>query len=357
MSLWDTLSGAGGGADRLRPLLEQMTGAVTTSTETDEFGTWDVTSVTQSVTSIPGLDLTSGGLGGSGSLLQLRDPNVTVAVGDLQAPASGWRVVITAPLAAIRVPGLVGAKLDARGQLIPDPAFPEVTFVVPQLRVRVMQLSGQAVAVKLLSSATSSGGGTEDIYEFVRMEPPYALIGPGSTLGFAYRTAVLDLSGEAAPSGLPPEARVQPAAWQGLFLPEVRLFVSPSGLEGVAVSAGVRNLWIGVGEHQGVTGVFEAEVVNRGGSPRILVSFRGAGGRYVPDPGMGTAMLPENSEIVVDTEGGIAPVGITITVGSGGVVTDDRAPVTTPATGTVTITVTADDGGPAPAVVRTITAA
>ena len=38
MSLWDTLAGAGGGSDRLRPLLEQMTDTVTTSTETDEFG-------------------------------------------------------------------------------------------------------------------------------------------------------------------------------------------------------------------------------------------------------------------------------------------------------------------------------
>lgn len=355
MSLWDTLSGAGGGADRLQPLLEQMTDTVTTSTDTDEFGTWDVATVTQSVTGLPGLDLATGGLGSGGSLLQLRDPNVTVAVGVLQAPASGWRVIITSPLAAIRVPGLVGAKLDPQGQLIPDPAFPDVSFVVPQLRVRVMQLAGQSVGVKLLSSATTSGGGTEDIYEFVRMEPPYALIGPGSTIGFAYRTAVLDLSGEAAPTGLPPEARVQPATWQGLFLPEVRLFVSPGGLEGVAVSAGVRNLWIGVGEHQGITGIFEAEVVNRGGAPRIHVSFRAVGGRYIPDPGSGTAALPESSEIVVDTEGGIAPVDISITVGGGMPVTDDRAPVTTPATGTMTITVTADDGGPAPATVRTIT--
>ncbi|WP_127473873.1 DUF6603 domain-containing protein [Microbacterium sulfonylureivorans] len=357
MSLWDTLSDAGGGADRLRPLLEQMTGPITTSTDDDEFGTWDVSSVTQSVTAIPGIDLATGGMGGSGSLLQLRDPNITVAVGELRAPDSGWRVVITAPIAAIKVPGLVGAKLDPQGQLIPDPAFPDVSFVVPQLRVRVMQLSGQSVAVKLLSSATSSGGGTEDIYEGVRMEPPYALVGPGSTLGFAYRTAVLDLSGEAAPSGLPPEARVQPAAWQGLFLPEVRLFVSPSGLEGVAVSAGVRNLWIGVGEHQGVTGIFEAEVVNRGGAARIRASFRAANGRYIGDPGTGTAMLPENSEIIVDTEGGIAPVVISIAVGSTAAVTDDRAPVTTPATGTLTITVTADDAGPSPAVVRTITVA
>ncbi|GAA3907308.1 hypothetical protein [Microbacterium invictum] len=354
MSLWDSLSGEGGGADRLRPLLEQLTDAVTTSTETDEFGTWDVVSVTQSLTDLPGLDLTTGGLGGAGSILELRDPNVTVAVGTLPAPASAWRVIITAPLAAIKVPGLVGAKLDAQGQLIPDPAFPDVVFVVPQLRLRVMQLAGQSVAVTLLSATTTAGGGTDDIYEFVRMEPPYALIGPGSVVGFAYRSAVLDLSGSAGPSGVPAEARVQPDAWQGLFLPEVRLFVAPDGLEGIAVSAGVRNLWIGVGAHAGVTGTFEAEVVNRGASPRIHVRFRGAGGRYIADPGPGTALLPEHSEIVVDTEGGIAPVEVSIRVGSD-LVEDDRRPIVTPATGTLTVTVTVDDAGPSPATVRTIT--
>ena len=163
MSLWDTISSEGGGADRLQPLLDEMTNAATTGTDTDEFGTWEVTTVQQDLTTIPGLDLVTGGLGsGSGSVLQLRDPNVTVAVGKLPAGA-GWRVVITSPLAAIKIPGLVGAKLDPQGQLIPDPAFPEVTFVVPQLRVRIMQLAGQPVAVKLLSSATSSGGGADDI--------------------------------------------------------------------------------------------------------------------------------------------------------------------------------------------------
>ncbi|MDT0185162.1 hypothetical protein Q9S36_33765 [Microbacterium sp. ARD31] len=358
MSLWDTLAGAGGGSDRLRPLLEQMTDTVTTSTETDEFGTWDVATVQQSIAGLPGLDLATGATtGGTGSFLELRDPNITVAVGILQAPASGWRVIVTAPLAALRIPGLVGAKLDPQGQLIPDPAFPDVAFVVPQLRVRIMQLGTQAVGVKLLSSATSAGGGTEDIYEFVRMEPPYALVGPGSTVGFAYRTAVLDLSGNAAPSGVPADARVQPDAWQGLFLPEVRLFVAPDGLEGIAVSAGVRNLWIGVGEHRGITGIFEAEVVNRGQAPAIHVRFRGIGGRHVGDPGTGTALLPENSEIIVDTAGGIAPVTITIAAPGHATVEDDRSPLVVPATGTLTITVTADDVGPSSATVRTINVA
>ena len=117
------------------------------------------------------------------------------------------------------------------------------------------------------------------------MEPAHALIGPSDVVGFAFRTAVLDLSGEAGPDGVPPGARAMPGDWQGLWLPEARLFVAPNGLEGMAVSAGVRDLWIGIGVHAGVTGVFEAEVVNRGGTPTLSASFRTASGSL--DPGAG----------------------------------------------------------------------
>jgi hypothetical protein len=54
-----------------------------------------------------------------------------------------------------------------------------------------------------------------------------------------------------------------PADWQGFWLPVARLFVSPSGMEGIVVSGGVRDLWVGIGVHAGVTGIFEAEVVDR----------------------------------------------------------------------------------------------
>ena len=131
-----------------------------------------------------------------------------------------------------------------------------------------MQLAGGSTGVKLLS-ATTTGNPLDNIYEFIRMEPDHALIGPGDTVGFAFRTAVLDLSGTAGPSGVPATARAMPGDWQGLYLPEVRLFVAPNGVEGLAVSAGVRDLWIGIGVHEGVTGIFEAEVVNRGGTPAI----------------------------------------------------------------------------------------
>lgn len=358
--LWGLLENAGG-ADRLKSLLEQLDdNLIADSIETDEAGrTWGVSSVTQDIDDLLDLDLAPGGR----SSLELRDPNVTVAVGTLNPgntpgaaagdPDAGWRVIITTPIAAFRDHGLYGAKLDGQGQLVPHPDHPEVYFVVPQLRVRILKLASGSVKVKILSSASAAGGGTADIYEGIAMEPPHALWGPESAIGFAYRTAVLDLSGEAAPGGLPPDARVQPDEWQGFFFPEVRLFVAP-GLDGLAFSAGVRNLWVGIGEHRGITGLFDAEIVDRGAAPQIHVSFR-ADGRYIADPGPGVAQLPEKSTIQVDTAGGLAPIDIQIMLPGNVTVSDDRAEVTTPDTGEVQITVIADDAGssgPAARIVR-----
>ena len=243
----------------------------------------------------------------------------------------------------MRLPFLRGAELDGQGQLRAN-GMP-VTFTLPALRIRAKQLAGQSVGVELLSAET---GGTpvDHIYEFISMNPPHALVGPSDVVGFAFRTAVLDLSGTAGP-GVPAEARAMPADWQGFWLPEARLFVAPTGLQGVAVSAGVRDLWIGLGVHAGVTGIFEAEVVNRGGTPALTVSFRTASGEWIGDPGTGAAQVPERATLFVDTAGGLAPITISINV-DGTVTTDDRVELTVPATGSLAITVTATDGAGTP---------
>lgn len=153
---------------------------------------------------------------------------------------------------------------------------------------------------------------------------------------------MLDLSGTAGP-GVPAGARAMPGAWQGFFLPEARLFVSPNGMQGIAASAGVRNLWIGIGAHEGVTGVFEAEVVNRGESPTVRVHFTTSTGEHVADPGTGTAQLPASATLFVDAHGGLAPISITISVDGTAHNDVDRVVIPTPPTGTVPIIVTVTD--------------
>lgn len=365
MSLWDELpAGArnSGTLDGLQSVLESVDGTGPTE-ETDADGTWSVYTATLNLTRPLALDPRTGSFtsssGSTGTPIEFRDPNLSVAVGlHLTGPGGtrddGWRIIVGAPSIALRTPFLRGAFVDAQGQLRADPAQPTVAFVLPALRIRVMQLAGDSTAVKLLS-ATTTGSPTDNVYDFIRMEPPHALIGPGDTVGFAYRTAVLDLSGTEGPSGVPATARVLPDEWQGLYLPEIRLFVAPTGVEGLAVSAGTRNLWIGIGEHEGVTGIFEAEVVNRGQTPSLSVRFVTATGEHIGDPGTGTAQLPETSTIFVDTASGLAPISIAISV-DGVVTNDDRAQVITPATGSITITVTARDAA-AHETTRTFTAA
>ena len=357
MSLWDELPSSlrdTGAVDGVEPLLNSLTGQPPTE-RAEPDGTWKIWQSTLGDSQPLSFDPSGGGFrrgAGTGNTpIEFPDPTVDVELG-LRLTGPGGdpdgtvRVIVETPAAVLRIPQLRGAQLDAQGQLRPDPANPVVRFLLPALRVRVLKPAGGAVGVSLLSAAT--GPDTDHIYDFVRMEPPHALIGPGNTVGFAFRAAVLDLSGTASPAGIPPGARTMPAEWQGLWLPEVRLFVAPDGLEGLAVSAGVRDLWIGIGRHEGVTGVFEAEVVNRGGSPQVRLRFQTPTGEWigVPDTDPATPVeLPETTKLYVDAGGGLAPLHSFVTVGTGAETETDRADVTTLATGTVSIGVRVTDAG------------
>jgi large repetitive protein len=365
MSLWDELPAGlrnSGELDSLRPLLDGLNGTGPVE-ETDADGSWSVYTATENLKGALSLDPQTGAFstssGSSGTPIEFPDPTVSVTLGfHLTGPGGtrdgGWRVILGAPSVLLKLPFLRGAMLDGQGQLRADPANPIVRITLPSLRIRVQQLSGSSVGVKLLS-ATTGGPPVDQIYDFISMNPPYALVGPSDVVGFAFRTAVLDLSGTAGPTGVPATARAMPGDWQGLYLPEARLFVAPGGLEGIAVSAGVREMWIGIGAHGGVTGIFEAEVVNRGGTPTISVRFATATGAGIADPGVGSALLPEHCTLFVDTAGGIAPISLSINV-DGTVTNDDRVELTTPAVGALTITVTARDGAGHPTS-RTFTAA
>lgn len=351
MSLWDELPSDlrnNGSLAPLRPALDNVsTPSSTERTEPD--GVWRVWS-----TSLGGNDPLSVNpatgefsrgrviANGANTPIEFPDPSVEIELA-LRLDAAGGspdgtvRLTVETPSAIVRLPFLYGAKLDAQGQLRRDPEQGLVRFVLPALRVRALKPADGGMDVTLLSAST--GPAVDYLYEFVRMEPPYALIGPDEVVGFAFRTAVLDLSGTAGPSGVPAEARAMPGDWQGLYLPEVRLFVAPTGMEGLAVSAGVRNLWIGIGKHAGVTGVFDAEVVQRGGTPTVRLRFQTEAGEWIgvadtdPPP---PVELPEKSRVYVDAGGGLAPFSYRLTV-DGTVTNADRADVTVPASGSIDI--------------------
>ena len=355
MALWDDLPADlrnSGGVEALQPVLSSVA-TPTKTTETDTDGTWDVYTSSVGGSGPLSLDPATGrftrGQPSGASPLVFPDPLVGVELRlhlSTDGEPDGWvRLIVSTSRLILRPSFLRGAKLDQQGQLRADPNNPHVSIHLPALRVQVERTPQEGIGTTILSASTTDP--VDEIYEFIRMEPPHALIGPGDTVGFAFRTAVLDLSGTSGPSGVPANARAMPGDWQGLYLPDARLFVAPSGLEGLAVSGGIQNMWIGIGEHAGVTGVFLGEVVDRGNDPTVRLRFQTPTGEWigVPDPTSSTPVeLPEQARLYVDAGGGLAPHTFSITV-DGTTTSADRVDVTTPATGSRSITARVSDAG------------
>jgi hypothetical protein len=359
MSLWDDLPANlrdGGALDGLRPALDNVATPTATERIESDGRSWKVYTTALGGTDPLLIDPATGSFsrgrpasGSASTPIEFPDPSVDFELAlRLDAPGGSpdgtVRLIVETPAAIVRLPFLRGALLDAQGQLRADPANPDVRFLLPALRIQFLRDPASGVSVELLSAAT--GPAVDQIYDFVRMEPPYALIGPGNVVGFAFRAAVLDLSGTAIPSGVPPEARAMPADWQGLYLPEARIFVAPSGLEGLAVSGGTRNLWIGFGRHAGITGIFEAEIVNRGAAPLVRLRFQTPTGEWIgiPDADPATPVTaPENVKLYVDAGGGLAPYTYAIRVDGGAPITADRTDLVVPATGSLAVEVRVND--------------
>ncbi|MBN9186792.1 MAG: hypothetical protein J0I97_15170 [Microbacterium sp.] len=242
MTQWDDLPDAAKNGGALSALEDALKAGGATGPTTD--GDWKVWTKTYRADSL----LTLGGFGGipgGGTPIEFRDPNITIEIGLHQTAAAddgGWRVILTCPVVAVHLPFLSPATYDvANARLLPDPSVDHVSMVVGGLKLRLMQLEGQSVQFDFLSASTT-GNPVDKIYDLVRMEPPYATVGPEATVGIGFRAAVLDLSSEAGPSGLPAGARAMPNAWQGFYLPEVRVFVQPPGLEDLYITAAARDM-------------------------------------------------------------------------------------------------------------------
>lgn len=247
----------------------------------------------------------------------------------LDAPPSDYpstEFVLDLLLVAIvlRPPFLRGAKREDDGRLVADPAHEQVSFTLPRIKVRLSQGSGPndpllATLVSLGASGLDDPGDI-GVAELIRMDPPYAFIGPSDCVGFGFRSGILDLSD----GSTPPDVLAQfgfDESWKGLYLPEIRLFVAPEGARDFAVDAGARNLLISFGD-DGITGDFELTVLNQGAGPLKL------GARFFDSEGRGysitresettaSAQLPARTRMVVDVEGGRTPFNVTVSFDGG----------------------------------------
>ncbi|WP_299655917.1 hypothetical protein [uncultured Tateyamaria sp.] len=265
-------------------------------------------------------------------------------------PNTGFTLDLILAGIELRPPFLQAAEMRSDGLLIPHSQRSDVVFHLPKIKLRLTQGSDANAQVQVCLLSLGATGlddpGALAAAELVTMEPNHAFIGPGRVVGFGFRSAYLDLSD----GYTPPEVLSQfgfDEAWTGLYLPEIRIFFSPNGAEDFAVNAGVENLLIGIGGSNGVTGDFDVAVINQGSGDlavgaNFFTSDRQGIGITRTGPGTATAALPETTRLAVDIRGGRAPYTVTVDQGSGvqaGVVHD----VTTPATGTRTITITASD--------------
>jgi hypothetical protein len=249
------------------------------------------------------------------------------------APGTAFTLDLLFKGPTLCVPGLRGARMDAEGILVPDPDKPQVRFTLPRIKLQVRQGPEQNGAAPLVVQLLSLGAsGLDDpgdlaVAELVTMDPPYAFISSlGEALGFGFRRAVLDLSD----ASTPPDVLAQfgfDESWTGLYLPEVRIYFAPSGLDDFAITAGASNLLIGIGADHLITGDFMVAVIDTGNAPIELGArfFDNAGNAYgitrtsTPgrNPATATATVPEQTMMVVDLRGGRAPYTVQIAVDGG----------------------------------------
>ncbi|MBY8977176.1 hypothetical protein KHP62_15265 [Rhodobacteraceae bacterium NNCM2] len=226
--------------------------------------------------------------------------------------------------AVLRPPKLKGAELLPDGRLIPIEGDDRVTLTLPRFKLRLSQ--GSNIGDPLDISMTSFGAsGLDDpgdlsVAELIRMDPPYAFIGDSRQVGIGFKSAVLDLSTQSTPAAVLDQFGFD-ESWTGLYLPEIRLFVAPNGLEDFAVSVGASNLLIGWGAQGGITGDFALTVIDQGGDLTFGARFVDPQGRSYgitfTAPSLATASVPPQSRLIIDIGGGRPPYSATVDQGGG----------------------------------------
>ncbi|WP_428411628.1 hypothetical protein [Pararhizobium sp.] len=268
--------------------------------------------------------------------LGLGQPPAGQAAAD--APDTVFQLDLLLDAATLHLPFLTAALLQPDGVLVVDPADPDVKVTLPKIKLSFNQTAGTVGAgaadpVMSLSLDSFAAHDIDDpsgaLYgELIRMQPPFALIGPGDVLGFGFNSVVLDLSGTETPPELLDKYGVG-ADFRGIYLPDVRVFVKAPGAKGISVDVSARELLIGLGPEGGISAIFGVDIVNpdklQAGTITIYDEFGGivdrialpeidtaGGGGTPPTYTSPPAPVPRKSQWVVDVTGGQPPYNINI---------------------------------------------
>ena len=243
-------------------------------------------------------------------------------------PSTGFVLDLILDAPSLRPPFLHPAALAATGTLVPDTSSKEVTLTLPKLRFRLSH--GDANPSQLRFVLVSFGAtGLDDpsdlgVAELISMSPPYAYLGAAdsTTVGIGFRSATLDLSADGTPAALKDKAGVGDD-WTGLYLPEARVFFSPSGVRNMAFEGGAHEFLLGIGhDSAGIWGDFEIALIEQGDakpvvSARFVDSDDKTYGIETTGPATATARLPAHTRMIVDVTGGRMPYRRTVTVAGG----------------------------------------
>ncbi len=204
---------------------------------------------------------------------QLNDSDVRSALQAMGSTAAGtrsdfpntqFRLDLMFELVTATFPKLTGAKVSG-AVLVPDAEHRTVKIQLPRVVMRLTQDSSPDTDVD--PSLATWGAETIDdadpaIGSLIRMTPTYALNDSG-TFGFGFEKAVVDFSEERTPPDILERFGLGDD-WQGIYLPELRLFFADDKASGTAGNVGARDLLIG----------FEPEVA-LWGDVSFDVDFRG----------------------------------------------------------------------------------
>ena len=250
-------------------------------------------------------------------------------------PSTQFRLELLFEVVTLTIEKLIGARLEG-WVLVPDPEHKTVKLTLPRVLLRIAQDSAASTDIDAgigSFGAESLEDADRGVASLLAMDPPYALA-PGKQFGFGFRKAVLDLSDRHTPPDLLAHFGVGDD-WQGIYLPEVRVFVSTQKSAGVAFNAGVREMLIGIAPTVGIWGDLNFDVDFQGDAIKVGIRvYDMAGKRYDPTlvPATAEADLAhadryqvtvpaspgpetENFILFVDVNSGAAPFVVTAVAG------------------------------------------
>jgi hypothetical protein len=276
--------------------------------------------------------------------------NVVEALGPATAatrsdfPSTQFRLDLLFDLVSVTLPNWTGAKVDG-AFLVVDPDHPEVKLKLPRVVLRITQDSAAETDVEVdieSRGAETLDGADPAIASLIQMSPSHALA-DGKRWGIAFEKLALDLSAERTPPDILERFGLGDD-FQGLQIPEARLFFADEYATGTAWNLGVSDLLLGWKPEWGLWGDISFAVDRRGEALAVGLRLYAVDGHRIDvekvaaRPGdpldlrrfkvtvpLTAGPETENNLLYVDVLDGAAPFTITAVTGQDRPVGDDEA--------------------------------